>query len=427
MTPKIINGPKGLKILICNNPKSLSTSLVILVRAGTDLENKQNNGISHFIEHLYFKGTKNFPNPKILLENIDKIGAVYNAFTSHQYTGFYLKVLPEKSEPALFILSDIILNPLFPEEEIEKEKKVIIEEINLYNDSPAQLILDIGNQLTFGDQPAGFSILGKKEIIEKLKRKDILDYVKKNYSTQNTIIVFSGKINNEKKLIKNIQERFKIYNSQNPLNKIKFTAPLNKYQEKIFHKQVDQAHIFIGFPLPGSNKLKDRRYALELLSIILGEKSSSRLWIKVREELGAAYYIRSHFVDYTNRSLFFVHAGLSLDRLDFILGEIVKEINRFKKEGPTEEEIEIAKTILKSALFMDLEESLSIALFYGRQYLLEKKLETIEKIIKKIDALKKEDLKRELKNLFSFNQTKFAIILPPKFRLNFSKIFQNLS
>ena len=424
--PKLIQGPRGLNILLIDNPNSLSTSMLILVGVGSDWENKKNNGIFHFIEHLYFKGTKNYPSPKILMEAIDDLGGVYNAFTSFEYTGYYIKVLPEYMFKALQILTDIILNPLFPEEEIEKERKVIIEEINLYQDSPVQLVLDVGNRLTFGDQPAGWSILGTKETISSIKRQEILKSIKKYYSSKNTLIVISGKIHSFKNIVNFIFEKFKNYNSVSPQEKPKFKEPKNEYRFKIVKKEVEQAHIFLGFPLAGFKKLKDKRFVYSILSMILGEKSSSRLWLKIREEMGAAYYVRSNFVDYSDRSLFFIQAGITIDRLGEVLAEIVKEINLLKKEGPDIKELETSKAVLKSNLLMDIEESLGIAIFYGRHFLTEKKILTPKEIEKKINSIKIEDLKEELKTIFLYPQLKFAAILPNKINFNFSKIFKQM-
>ncbi len=424
--PKLIQGPKGLKILLLENPNSLSTTLLVLVNVGSDWETKKKNGIFHFLEHLYFKGTKNYPNPKILMESIDNIGGSYNAFTSHEYTGYYIKVLPEYSFSALNIFTDILLNPLFPEKEIEKEKNVIFEEINLYQDSPASLVVDLGNQLTFGDQPAGWSILGTKESVKQITRKDIVEAVNKYYSTKNTLIVLSGQISRKKKILDYIFDNFSKYNSRKPESKPKFKKPLEKYQEKIYFKDVDQAHLFLGFPLPGIFKLNKRRNFLYLISLILGEKSSSRLWLKVREELGAAYYIRSHFFEYTDRSLFFIHTGIDLNRLEIVVQAIIEEINKLKKEGPQPKELDISKAVLKSVMLRDLEDSLETAIFYGRYYLLEKKLLNLKEFIKEIEKVQIEDLKRELKGLFSFNQAKLAVILPEKYKINFSKLIQKL-
>lgn len=423
---QLINGPKGLKILICSKPESLSTSLLILVGVGADWENKKNNGIFHFIEHLYFKGTKNYPSPKILMEAIDDLGGSFNAFTGYEYTGYYIKVLPEYSLNALEILSDIILNPLLPEEEIEKERKVIFEEINLHKDLPQELVLETGQRLAFGDQPAGWSILGTKETISKITKQDILENIKNHYSTKNTIIVLSGKIQNQKKLLDYIFKRFSQYNSVKPRQKSKFIKPTLKYQQKIITKDVEQAHLFLGFPLPGFIELRQKRIPLHLLSIILGEKASSRLWLKIREELGSAYYIRSHFSEYTDRSLFFIHAGLSLNNLDLTIRELAEEIHRLKIEGPNIKEFQTSKAILKSALLMDLEESLAIAFFYGRQYLLEKKLKTPKELTQEINQIKIEDLKNLLSRLFTFSQAKLAVVIPEKTKINFDKILKEV-
>jgi len=423
---KLINGPKGLKILLCPKQGSLSTSLLILVGVGADWENKSNNGIFHFIEHLYFKGTKNYPSPKALMEAIDDLGGVFNAFTSYEYTGYYIKVLPEYSFQALEILSDIILDPLLPDEEIEKERKVIFEEINLRRDRPQELVAEIGQRLTFGDQPAGWSILGTKETIAKITKKDILASISNHYSTKNTLIVLSGKITNQRKLINFIFQRFKDYNSAEPRKKPKFKKPAERYQEKFVFKNTEQAHIFLGFPLPGIFKLKEKKWSLYLISNILGEKASSRLWLKIREELGAAYYIRSHFIENTDRSLFFIHAGLNLDRLEQVFRELIQTVYKLKVEGPDFKELTTGKAVLKSSLFMDLEESLATAMFYGLQYLLEKKLKTPQELEREINKITITDLKKELKNLFSFSQANLAVILPQKFKINFAKIFKEV-
>jgi predicted Zn-dependent peptidase len=182
----------------------------------------------------------------------------------------------------------------------------------------------------------------------------------------------------------------------------------------------------LGFPLAGFKKLKDKRFVYSILSMILGEKSSSRLWLKIREEMGAAYYVRSNFVDYSDRSLFFIQAGITIDRLGEVLSEIVKEINLLKKEGPDIKELEISKAVLKSNLLMDIEESLGIAIFYGRHFLTEKKILTPKEIEKKINSIKIEDLKEELKKIFLYPQLKFAAILPHKINFNFSKIFKQM-
>jgi predicted Zn-dependent peptidase len=422
---QIITGPKGLKILTLDNPNNLSTTFLILVNVGSDWENKKNNGIFHFIEHLYFKGTKKYPNSKILMETIDSLGGNFNAFTSCEYTGYYIKVLPEYSFSALEILSEIILNPLFDEQEIEKEKNVIFEEINMIKDRPHEYVLEVGNYITFGDQPAGWPIIGNKETIAKITREDILKTVNQYYSTRNTLVVVSGKLNNKKKLIEYILKIFKNYNSQKINPKPKFKSPLDKYKEKIVFKDTTEAHLFLGFPLPGLFKLNKKRLILFLLSIILGGKTSSRLWIKIREELGAAYYIRSYFSEHSDRSLFFIHAALNLDRLETIFTEIIKEIALFKKTGPQEKELETSKAILKSNLFMDLEESLSTAIFYGRQLLLEKKIKTPDQISKEIAQIQINDFKN-VNNIFNFNKAKLALILPEKYKINFSKIIKKI-
>ncbi|MCS7200753.1 MAG: insulinase family protein [Patescibacteria group bacterium] len=426
MIPKVVSGPKGLKIIFCKNSQNLSVSLLLLVKAGTDLEKKSKNGIFHFIEHLYFKGTKKYPNAKVLMEAIDEVGGSYNAFTGYQYTGYYIKVLPEYLFDALEILSEIIINPLFPKDEIEKERKVIFEEINLYRDIPSNFVIDLGYSLSFGDQPAGWPILGTKETVEKINRNDILKTINDNYSSRNTILIISGQIYDQKKIVNYVNRIFHQYNSKKPKLNFIFRHKGIGYEEKIYHKKVEQAHVFLGFPMPGLNDLGDKRFYLHLTSSILGDKSSSRLWLKIREEMGAAYYIRSYFNEYFNRSLFFIHAGLNLDRLENVLSVLAHEIRIFKEKGPTEKEMETAKAVLKSSLFMDLEESLGTAIFYGRQYLWKKKFLTPKEISQKIDEISPKSFRKYISNFLELKHLKFAIIIPPEIKINFSKIFRKL-
>lgn len=427
MSFKVFQGVKGLKILVNNMHEAMSTSFIIFVKVGVDNEVKKNNGISHFIEHLYFKGTKNFPNPKSLLEEIDKMGGMYNAFTTYQYTGFYIKVLPQFSEKAIFLLNDILVNSLFDKDEIDKERQVIFEEINMYNDDPSQLVVDFGYRLTFGDQPAGWPILGSKDSLQNISRDNIIDYIKNNYSFKNTFIVISGKILNLNSLLKIINENFKNYNDKKTKPTIAFKSPLLKYQESIAVKKVDQAHIFISWPLPGLKKLQNKKYLFALLSLIVGGKSSSRLWLKVREELGAAYYLRSYFTAYSNRSLFAIHSGISLDKLTNVLENIVKEINNLKKFNITDSEFILAKTVVESDLFLRLEDSFSSGMFYGKQLLEEDKISTPAEIIKRIKSISVNDLKKIINNLFTYRNLKFTAILPEFYKdHSFSKIFKKL-
>lgn len=427
MNPQIFFGPKKLKVLLCPQEESLTTSVVFLVKAGTDYETKKLNGISHFIEHLYFKGSKNFPSPKVLMQSIDKIGGTFNAFTSHEYTGFYIKILPEYIEEAINILSDIILFPIFPEEEIKKEKKVILEEINLNQDLPSQLVVDLGISLTFGDQPAGWSILGSKKNIINIKRKDIINYVKLNYSSRNSLLIICGKVFNKNKILKVINQKFAHYNSKAVKPAIRFKKQKPKIEEKIYYRpEANQAHMFLSFPMEGFLALKDERYSLGIISAILGEKASSRLWLRIREDLGAAYYIRSAFWDYSNRSLLSVHAGLDFKRFDFLIEEILREIYKLKKEKIEKEEIENSKIVLKSSLLMSLEDSLAVSLFYGKQLLLEKNFLTIKEAVKKINILTHNDIIEAIKKYLKFNNIKLAAILPSKTKIKLSSILKKV-
>ncbi|MFH7882613.1 MAG: pitrilysin family protein, partial [Candidatus Aenigmatarchaeota archaeon] len=209
--PSLHQLSNGLKVLLYNSFNLTTNSILVLVKTGTDYEDKKNNGISHFLEHIFFKGTKNFPSPQALGFELDKIGAEYNAFTSYEYTGYYIKTLPEYFERGIYLMSDLLINPLFNEEEIEKEKNVILEEINFHKDNPIALIFDETLKTCYGDQPAGWSILGREEVIKKINSEKIKNYFKKHYSSKNSLIVIAGNFD-KNKILKTLEKYFKNYN-----------------------------------------------------------------------------------------------------------------------------------------------------------------------------------------------------------------------
>ena len=417
----------GLKVILYSSNNFITNSILVLVKSGTDYEDSNNNGISHFLEHLFFKGTKNFETPEKLGFELDKIGAEYNAFTSYEYTGYYIKTLPEYFERAIFIMSDLLINPLFDEREVEKEKNVIIEEINYHKDNPLSFIFDETLKLCYGNQPAGWSILGTEENIRKISSEDIKNYFRKHYCIEKSLIVVSGNFN-KKKIIKLLENYFKNYPKNKIINKNKIKK-VKGFNGKIYYKNdVSQSHIVMLFRIPGLMNLKENRHTISLLATILGSGMSSRLFKTIREELGLSYYIRASVDFYTDRGYIFIQSGSKLDKTTLAVEKILEEVYKLKKEKISKEEFEKGLAILKNTLFSSLESSLNIAYFIGLDYLLMGKMNDITKVLNEINKIKIDDLYKVAQKYFKKENLTYGILSHPDFKqINLQDIFYKFS
>ncbi len=381
-----------------------TVTILVLVRGGTEYENKENNGISHFLEHLCFKGTKNFPSYQELLSEFDKIGIDYNAFTSYQYIGYYAKSSFENFPKVVFLVSDILINPIFPESEIEKEKGVVIEEINLYKDTPARYIQDLFLKALYGDQPAGWLISGSEKNIKKIKRKDILKFYSKIYTAPNILVVVAGNIKN--KSIDFVIEKFsKVRQGERSLKSV-FKEP--KLPNFIIHKkQTNQIHVgvgFLGFPL---NDLRFEK--LEILANLIGGMMSSRMFEKIREKMGAAYYIRTENEGLSDHGFIATFAGLKNELFLEALNEILN-VYKETKVKISDEELERAISNFIGRFYLSLETSDDLARFYGLSKFLKGKIEEPTQIIKRIKKIKKQDLINLAREVFRKERLSLSLI-----------------
>lgn len=407
--PKIFKLPSGATTILLKGDFPLTTVL-ILVKTGTDYESKQNNGIAHFIEHMFFKGTKNYPDPNILALELDKIGADYNAFTSYEYTGFYVKTPPEFTEKSIELLSDMLKNPIFDKKEIEKERGVILQEIKFIHDTPQYYIFDEGLKLLYGDQPAGWPIIGEESVIKKINKNDLIDYFYREYINKKMIIIVVGNFH-EEKILNIIKKHF----NQKQKSKIYKKSVVDNYQNKIRkriiqRKDIKQTHVLLLFRSDGILKLKEKRFARKLMTSILGYGFSSRIFKILRQEYGLTYYLKVDEDLYTDRGYFYIQFGCDLDKLNFALSKVIEEIQKIKKEKIQEEEIEKSKIILKNDLLTIAETSMNLALYYGSQYLYFNKIYPPEESIKKIERLDEKDVKTEANLLFSNRNLNYVII-----------------
>ncbi len=399
----------GLRVITIPMENANSVTVLILVGTGSKYETKDINGISHFLEHMFFKGTKKRPTTLKIAETLDMVGGEYNAFTSKEVTGFWAKVDKRHTDVALDWISDMFLNSKFDEKEIEREKGVIIEEVNMYLDTPMAYVGELFENLLYQDQPAGWRVIGEKENILSFNRKKIIDYYKNHYSPENIIICVAGGIEQDK-IVPKIQNYFKGIKNGVAEPKIKVKENQKEPGILVHHKKTDQTHFCLG--VRAYDMFHSQRYALALLSVILGGNMSSRLFIKVRERSGLAYSIHTSVDNSTDTGYLVTQAGIDHKNLEKSVKLIVEEYKNLKDKKITERELQKAKDYIKGAMSLSLDSSDSQASFYGLQELLEKEALSPEEKFKKIDQVSIDDIKTISENIFLPEKINLAIIGP---------------
>src|SRR3989344_1090166 len=401
----------GLRIFTIPMAGSLTATVTVLVEAGSEYETKEINGLSHFLEHMCFKGTTKRPNALHITSELDSIGAAYNAFTGGEVTGYYAKAEAKHLDKILDVVSDIYLNQVFDPKEIDKERGVIIEEINLYEDLPTHRIHEIFMNLLYGDQPAGWDVAGRKEVIRELKREDFLKYRSERYIAPHTLIIIAGKFN-EAEVIDKVKSIFSgIPHGKESLKK-KTVENQSTPQIEIKFKESDQTHLVLG--VRAFDVFDKRRYALEVLSDILGGGMSSRLFQKIREEMGAAYQIGSQTELSLDHGCLSAVAGVGHDKLIVVVKAIIDEFIRLKNELVPEEELKRAKDHLVGSLMIGLETSDDLSRFYGTQEIMNGESLTPKELERKINAVKSRDIQTLAQEIFQNSKLNLAIIGPVK-------------
>jgi predicted Zn-dependent peptidase len=401
---KLKNGMRIITIPMKENP---TTTVLVLVETGSKYENKDNNGISHFLEHMCFKGTSRRPSAFDITKELDGIGAQYNAFTGQEYTGYYAKSDYKKLDTILDVVSDMYLNPIFPEKEIEKEKGVIIEEINMYQDLPQRIVWDVFHKLLYGNNPAGWNIAGTKENVQKIMRTDFIDYRSKHYVASATTVIVSGKIN-EKEVFKKVQKAFKDIGKWKKDDKEKVWENQKTPQVSVYYKDTDQTHIILG--VRSYNTYSKYNSIIMVLDAVLSGGMSSRLFQKLRDEMGICYYVGADNNEYTDHGFFSVFAGVDSKRVKEAIVTILAEMNKVKNNLIKPEELNKAKQYLIGNLHLGLESSNSLAIYYGMQEVLKKDIKKPEDIIKEIKAVTAEEIKFVVERIFKDEGLNLAIV-----------------
>lgn len=400
------NGLRVITVPMKDNP---TVTVLVLVETGSKYESKKKNGISHFLEHMCFKGTEMRPSAYVISSELDALGSQYNAFTGQEYTGYYAKSDAKHFKQVFDIVSDIYLNSTFPEAEMEKEKGVIVEEINMYEDMPHRHVHDLFAEVLYGDQPAGWNIAGTRENVRGMTREDFVVYKREHYVPKATTVIVAGKVK-EKDVAREIARVFGSLKSAKKFPKVATKDAQQKPAALIQYKKTDQTHFVLG--VRSFDAYDKRNVVLAVLSVILGGGMSSRLFIKLREELGVAYYVRASNDASTDHGAFQISAGVSNDRVQEVIAEILKECAKLKTELIPKVELDKAKEYIAGNMKLELESSDAWANFYGGQEVMRKKIKSPEEVEARIRKVTAKDVQAVAKEIFVDMHLNLALIGP---------------
>lgn len=399
----------GLTLYVVPVKGTATATVLVLVRAGSKYETKRLNGMSHFLEHMFFKGTTNRPTPRDVAETLDRIGGEYNAFTDKEHTGYYAKVDAKHLPLAIDWVSDMLLNPLLKEDEIEREKGVIAQELSMYYDTPTSYISNIFEELLYGDQPAGWDIGGTKDIINKFTRQDFTDYLQKQYVASDTYVVVAGNVKSAavKKLI---NQHFAKLTRGQAASKVAAKEHQKNPGFKLWPKETDQTHLMLG--VRAFDTFDKRKYALSVMGTILGGNMSSRLFMTLREQHGLAYYVACSAQQYTDTGYLAAQAGVPNKDIVEAIRIIMTEYDHIRRFKVKPDELRKAKDYIKGKAMIGLESSSAVANFVAEQALTYGKVQPVESILKNIEAVTAVDIQKVAKTIFTEQRLNLALIGP---------------
>ncbi|OGJ53920.1 hypothetical protein A3D11_00690 [Candidatus Peribacteria bacterium RIFCSPHIGHO2_02_FULL_49_16] len=396
----------GLPILTAPSDGTASVTVLVFIGAGSRYEKEEERGMSHFLEHMFFKGGKKYTNTKEVSAAIDGVGGEFNAFTAKEYAGYYVKIAAEHVELACDVLSDMLLHASFPSKEIDKERGVIIEEERMYQDTPMYRVAWDFEELIFGNHPLGWDTIGTEKVIMSVKQEDFQKHKNALYTPDNAVVTFAGKIHETRAM--ELGQRF--FGDLSGEKKTKFLPFKNFNTEKTFlrEKATEQSHLVLG--VPGVPSLSEEHFAQKLLSIILGGNMSSRMFLNIREAKGLCYYISTDTDSYLDAGALTTGAGVDQSRLEEAIKLIIHEYLVCAKDGITKEELLRAKEYLKGKITLNLEDSEERAHFYGKQQLLLPKIRTVEDYFTEVDRVTKEEVDALAKRILVPEELRLAVI-----------------
>lgn len=413
--------PNGLRLLTERLESTKSVTVLILVKSGSRCEEGRIRGISHFLEHMFFKGGSKYPDTKAVSETIDAIGGEFNAFTGKEYVGYYVKVASEHRGVAMDVLADMLLTAKHDPVEIDKERGVIMEEYNMYQDTPMYQVGWDFEKLIFGDQPLGWDQIGLKDVIMTVTRDDFAAYQEQWYRPDNMVITVAGDIDHEE-VRQEVSTLFPLLN-RTTIDHWLPVKPNKKLDRVILQtKKTEQGHVVVGFS--AYPEQHPDHYVAKLLAIILGGNMSSRMFLGVREAKGLAYYIQTSTDDYTDSGILSTRAGVDLKRVDMAVEAIVDQYHQIREEVVSEFELQKSKDYLKGKMVLKLEDSEEVAHLLGKYDVLYGQVTTPEQIAAEVDKVTAADIHRVAQDLLKSDQLFMAGIGPWDKTERFAKLLK---
>ncbi len=402
----------GLRVVLIPMKDMTTATTFTIVGTGSRYENEKENGLAHFLEHMFFKGTKKRLDAMKIARELDTLGAKYNAYTGQTQTAYFAKVSSEKILDAMDVMHDLYLNATLEAEEIKKESGTIVQEINMYEDMPSSNVHNEFEKLLYGEKhPLGRPILGSKKNVLNFKRKDFVEYLERCYSAKNTVVVVAGNFP-QSKVIAKIEEDFgSMESGEKPICKL-FKKTQNKPNLLIKQKKTDQTHLLLGVHTPGY--LDKNKYAISILTSILGGGMSSRLFSEVREKRGLAYNIRAMSDFHKDTGSFIVQAGVEHENLEKVIKIVLKEMKDIVKNGVTEEEFKRVKSGFAGRISFGYETSDDIAQRFGAQEVMRDEIILPEELLKRINKVSRAQIKKIAEQIFVNDGLNLAIIGPHK-------------
>ena len=400
--------PNGLRVITHPMTGAKSVAVMVMLAAGSRYETKQTSGIAHFTEHMFFKGTEKRPTAKDISSEVDGIGGEFNAFTGKEYTGYYIKCAAEHRALALDVLSDQLLASRFNPEEIEREKGVIIEELNMYVDTPRDHVDSVFETLLFGDQPLGWDIIGTKETVRAAGRDTFLGYLHDWYTPRRMVVGAAGAVNGD--FVNEVQEKFGHIEDRQSGD----MAPVEFVQTEprvlLDTRDSDQAHLRLG--VRGIQTTSPDRYAMQVLTAVLGGGMSSRLFIEVRERQGLCYYVFGHHQGYHDTGTLFAQAGVDTERIDQAVSTIIAQFRGMAAAPVGEDELRRCKNYLKGRMVLQLEDPKGLLMFGLRREVLENRVAEIDEVLNGIEAVTAEDIQRLARQVIVNDGLNFGLVGP---------------
>ncbi len=414
----------GVRVIIAPMENTKAVTVLVLVGTGSKYETKKINGVSHFLEHMFFKGTEKRPRAVDISSLLDGVGGEFNAFTGEEFTGYYVKVATEHFDLALDVVSDILLHSKFDAKEIDRERGVIIEEINMNSDNPMRKVFDVWGELLYGDQPAGRPIAGTKETMEGILREDIIDYFERQYVGDNIVVIVAGNTKNGLALSK-IKKYFSPLKHGKSFEKGKVVEMQKCPSALLYQKETDQTHICAGFR--SFNIFDPKKYIAQSMAVILGGGMSSRMFISVRERRGLVYYISTSADSDTDTGSIITRAGVDNKKVEEAVRTIVSQYRKIKKQKVSDSELKKAKNYIRGKTYLGLEASDDVAEFLGGQEIIENNILSVEEILKRIDGVTVKDIQEVAQEIFTPEKINLALVGPFSDKGKFEELLGEIS